>query len=75
MLAFGLGYDNYQKILKGAHDMDLNAASDDPMKNMPLLLALLGVSSCVCVCVWSVSVSVSMCLRLSLVYLSLSLCL
>ena len=43
MLAFGLGYENYEAILKGAHDMDVNAANPDVMKNMPLLLALLGV--------------------------------
>jgi glucose-6-phosphate isomerase len=43
MLAFGLGYNNFEAILKGAHDMDMNAANPDVMKNMPLLLALLGV--------------------------------
>jgi len=37
MLAFGLGYNNFESILKGAHDMDMNAANPDVMKNMPLL--------------------------------------
>nr|ABH11439.1 cytosolic glucose-6-phosphate isomerase [Hanusia phi] len=44
MLAFGLGYQNYEMILKGAHDMDRNAIGEkDVRKNLPLLLALLGV--------------------------------
>ncbi|MGB1597733.1 MAG: hypothetical protein ACPIOQ_33575 [Promethearchaeia archaeon] len=35
-------YDNYEAILRGAHDMDVHAASADSMNNMPLMLALLG---------------------------------
>mmetsp|Transcript_55219 Transcript_55219/g.131152 ORF Transcript_55219/g.131152 Transcript_55219/m.131152 type:complete len:566 (+) Transcript_55219:2-1699(+) len=43
MLAFGIGYDNYEKLLKGAHDMDVAATEKKVSKNVPLLLALLGV--------------------------------
>jgi len=44
MLAFGLGYDNYLKLLEGAHDMDMHAlTTTDASKNLPLLLALIGV--------------------------------
>jgi len=43
MLAFGLGYDNFEQLLKGAHDMDKNACSANVGENMPLMLALLGV--------------------------------
>jgi len=43
MFAFALGYDNYEKLLKGAHEMDQIAMSEDINKNLPLLLALIGI--------------------------------
>lgn len=42
-LSFGLGYDTFSELLRGAHSMDQAAMSDDRTKNLPLLLALLGV--------------------------------
>ena len=45
MLAFGLGYENFEALLKGAHDMDVAAQEKSVGKNVPLLLALLGPSS------------------------------
>ncbi len=43
MLGFALGYDNFIEIIKGAHDMDMAAEEKDIKKNIPLLMALLGV--------------------------------
>jgi len=43
MLGFGLGYDAFLEILKGAHAMDLAAEEKDIRKSPPLLLALLGI--------------------------------
>mmetsp|Transcript_43032 Transcript_43032/g.86547 ORF Transcript_43032/g.86547 Transcript_43032/m.86547 type:complete len:286 (+) Transcript_43032:1-858(+) len=43
MLAFGLGYNTYEQILKGAHDMDKAASNPNVKENLPLLLALLGI--------------------------------
>ncbi|MDR3624803.1 MAG: glucose-6-phosphate isomerase [Chlamydiales bacterium] len=43
MLAFGLGFDNYKSLLKGAHAMDLVALKTDVKQNLPLLAALLGI--------------------------------
>lgn len=43
MLAFGLGFDNYRAILKGAHAMDMVALKSDVKQNLPLLSALLGI--------------------------------
>lgn len=42
-LAFALGYDQFQNILKGAHEMDRIALSKDYDQNLPLLSALLGI--------------------------------
>jgi glucose-6-phosphate isomerase len=42
-LAFTLGYENFLEFLRGAHDLDLAAEQPDPQKNIPLLLALLGI--------------------------------
>ncbi|MBM4041847.1 MAG: glucose-6-phosphate isomerase, partial [Planctomycetes bacterium] len=42
-LGFGLGYDNFVEILRGAREMDLNALEPDIRKNLPLLAALLGI--------------------------------
>ncbi|PLX51100.1 MAG: glucose-6-phosphate isomerase [Desulfobulbaceae bacterium] len=43
MLGFGLGYDNFEEILRGAVAMDQAAEERDIRKNVPLLLALLGI--------------------------------
>ncbi|MEI6531903.1 MAG: glucose-6-phosphate isomerase, partial [Chlamydiota bacterium] len=43
MLAFGLGFDNYYEILRGAHAMDQNALQTRMRDNLPLLAALLGI--------------------------------
>lgn len=43
MLAFGLGFDNYMELLKGAHAMDQIALNPDYRSNLPLLSALLGI--------------------------------
>jgi glucose-6-phosphate isomerase len=43
MLGFGLGFDNYKEILRGAHFMDQVALKSDFKENLPLLSALLGI--------------------------------
>jgi len=43
MLGFGLGFEAFTEILRGAHAMDLAAEEKDIRKNPPLLLALLGI--------------------------------
>lgn len=43
MLGFGLGYDAFIEILRGANDMDMAAGERDIRKNPALLLALLGI--------------------------------
>ncbi len=43
MLGFGLGYDAFMEILRGANDMDQAAEDRDIRNNPPLLLALLGI--------------------------------
>ena len=43
MLGFALGYDNFNKILQGAHDMDMAAEEKNIRRNIPLLMALLGI--------------------------------
>ena len=43
MLAFALGYDQFQSILKGAHEMDRIALNPDIHENLPLLSAMLGI--------------------------------
>ncbi|HUT36827.1 MAG TPA: glucose-6-phosphate isomerase [Planctomycetota bacterium] len=42
-LGFGLGYDGFLGILRGAREMDLNALNRSARKNLPLLAALLGI--------------------------------
>ncbi|HPD17654.1 MAG TPA: glucose-6-phosphate isomerase [Planctomycetota bacterium] len=42
-LGFGLGYDSFLEILRGAREMDLNALNPNARKNLPLLAALLGI--------------------------------
>ncbi len=43
MLGFGLGYDTFIEILRGANDMDRAAEAEDIRENPALLLALLGI--------------------------------
>jgi glucose-6-phosphate isomerase len=43
MLGFGLGYDVFLEILRGANEMDRAAEERDIRKNPALLLALLGI--------------------------------
>lgn len=43
MLAFGLGYESWLEILKGAHEMDRHALTENLHQNLPLLAALLGI--------------------------------
>jgi len=43
MLGFGLGYDAFLEILRGANEMDRAAEERDIRKNPALLLALLGI--------------------------------
>jgi glucose-6-phosphate isomerase len=42
-LGFMLGYDRALEILSGAHAMDLAAEETDICRNMPLLMALIGI--------------------------------
>jgi glucose-6-phosphate isomerase len=42
-LAFGLGYDEFMELLRGAREMDLNALIPEARHNLPLLAALLGI--------------------------------
>ncbi|MBS0626433.1 MAG: glucose-6-phosphate isomerase [Verrucomicrobia bacterium] len=43
MLAFSLGYDAFEEVLKGAHEMDVHAREAEPHHNLPLLSALFGI--------------------------------
>jgi glucose-6-phosphate isomerase len=43
VLAFAYGTDVYQELLRGAHEMDRLALERDRKKNLPLLMALLGI--------------------------------
>ena len=42
-LSFALGYDNFIKFLKGAQRIDESANEKDIRRNLPLLLAMLGI--------------------------------
>jgi len=42
-IALTIGYDNFEKLLAGLHDMDEHFKSVEFSKNIPVLLALLGV--------------------------------
>ncbi|MEN8135438.1 MAG: glucose-6-phosphate isomerase [Thermodesulfobacteriota bacterium] len=43
ILSFALGFENFRKFLKGAHGIDNAAEEPDIRKNIPLLLAMLGI--------------------------------
>jgi glucose-6-phosphate isomerase len=38
-----LGYENFEKLLKGAHEMDEHFRTSELSKNIPVIMALLGV--------------------------------
>lgn len=42
-IALRLGFDNYLQLHKGAYDMDTHFQTATPEKNLPVLLALIGV--------------------------------
>ncbi|MCI5159045.1 MAG: glucose-6-phosphate isomerase, partial [Candidatus Electrothrix sp. AUS1_2] len=42
-LAFALGYENFLEILRGANAMDQAGEQEDIQRNLPLLMALLGI--------------------------------
>jgi glucose-6-phosphate isomerase len=42
-LGFGLGFDTFRELLRGAREMDLAALAPDLKTNLPLLAALLGI--------------------------------
>ena len=42
-IAVYIGFDNFEKMLQGAHDMDEHFRNADFEKNIPVILALLGV--------------------------------
>ncbi len=43
MLAFGLGFDQFEQFLKGMHEMDQHVLHAPMHENLPLLSALLGI--------------------------------
>lgn len=43
MLAYGVGYDNYEQLLQGAQAMDKAALEPDLKHNLPLTAALIGI--------------------------------
>ncbi|MDN4166018.1 glucose-6-phosphate isomerase [Cytophagales bacterium LB-30] len=42
-IACSIGFENYAKLLEGAHDMDVHFRTADFKENIPLLLALIGI--------------------------------
>ncbi|MBN2279877.1 MAG: glucose-6-phosphate isomerase [Candidatus Marinimicrobia bacterium] len=42
-IACTIGYDNFEKLLRGAHEMDDHFRTMDFKQNMPVILALLGI--------------------------------
>ncbi len=42
-IACGVGFDNYRELLEGAHAMDTHFAEADFDKNIPVILALIGI--------------------------------
>ncbi|WP_224653673.1 glucose-6-phosphate isomerase [Pectobacterium versatile] len=42
-IILSLGFDNFEKLLSGAHAMDQHFASTPAEKNLPVLLALIGI--------------------------------
>jgi glucose-6-phosphate isomerase len=42
-LSYAIGIEGFREILRGAHEMDLHALTADPLQNLPLFSALLGI--------------------------------
>jgi glucose-6-phosphate isomerase len=42
-IALTIGYDNFEDLLKGAHDADVHFKTTPLEKNMPVIMALLGI--------------------------------
>lgn len=42
-IALSIGFDNFEELLLGAHEMDNHFATSDWDKNLPVILALLGI--------------------------------
>ncbi len=42
-IALAVGFDNFDKLLKGAHEMDEHFKNEDFDKNLPVILALLSI--------------------------------
>jgi len=42
-IALTIGYDNFEQLLAGAHNTDLHFKNTPPEKNIPVIMALLGV--------------------------------
>ena len=42
-ISLAVGYDNFDKLLAGAHDMDEHFRSEDFKMNLPVVLALIGI--------------------------------
>lgn len=42
-IALTIGYDNFEAILQGAHEVDLHLQQADLAENIPVLMALLGI--------------------------------
>ncbi len=42
-ISLAIGFDNFCKLLKGAHDMDIHFFSSDYLNNIPIILALLSI--------------------------------
>ncbi len=42
-VACAVGFDNFKKLLQGAHDMDLHFKTAPLQKNLPVIMALIGV--------------------------------
>ncbi len=43
IIAIAVGYDNFEKMLAGAYEMDKHFRKSEPDKNIPIILALLSV--------------------------------
>ena len=42
-IALTIGYDNFEELLKGAHEADLHFSNNSYEKNIPVIMALLGI--------------------------------
>jgi len=42
-IALTIGYENFEQLLEGAHDMDKHFAETELEQNMPVILALIGI--------------------------------